>query len=132
MSISAAQYRAQTKAKRSEHSVQVEIMTFLDRVLPSSCMAFAVPNGGNRNAITGAIMKREGVKAGIADIVILRNPGNAALIEVKNSKGKLSDKQAAFADWCDANGFPFVVVRGLDDVKAFLTSAGIPMKGQAA
>lgn len=129
--ISAAQYRAQA-ADRSEHAVQVEIMAFLDRVLPPTCFAFAVPNGGNRNAITGAIMKREGVKAGVADIVILRNPGNCALLEVKKRKGKLSPKQIEFSDWCAANGIPYEVVRGIDDVKAFLTLSGIPMKGKVA
>lgn len=123
---------AQLRGKRSEHSIQTEIIEFLDRVLPSSCYAFAVPNGGKRNAVTGAILKREGVKAGVADIVILRNPGQCALIEVKTVAGSLSNSQKDFRDWCAANGFPFAVVRSVGDVQAALTDWGVPLRGRAA
>ena len=114
--------------RQDEHSIQVAIMQFLDRALPSSCYAFAVPNGGNRSAVTGAILKREGVKAGVADIVVLRNPGLCALIEVKTAKGSLSNSQKAFRDWCAANGFPYAVARGVGDVQAALLDWGVPLK----
>lgn len=114
--------------RQDEHSIQVAIMQFLDRALPSSCYAFAVPNGGNRSAVTGAILKREGVKAGVADIIVLRNPGLCALIEVKTAKGSLSNSQKAFRDWCAANGFPYAVVRGIGDVQAALLDWGVPLK----
>jgi len=118
--------------RQDEHGIQVAIMQFLDRALPSSCYAFAVPNGGKRNAVTGAILKREGVKAGVADIVILRNPGLCALIEVKTAKGSLSNSQKAFRDWCAANGFPYAVVRGIGDVQAALLDWGVPLKMRVA
>lgn len=121
-----------TIQRQDEHGIQVAIMQFLDRALPSSCYAFAVPNGGNRNAITGAILKREGVKAGVADIVILRNPGLCALIEVKTAKGNLSNSQKAFRDWCAANGFPYAVVRGVGDVQAALMDWGVPLRMKVA
>lgn len=54
--MSAAAYRA----KRSEHDIQVEIINYLNEALPASCQAFAVPNGGHRNARTGAMLKAEG------------------------------------------------------------------------
>lgn len=114
--------------RHDEHGIQVAIMQFLDRALPSSCYAFAVPNGGKRNAVTGAILKREGVKAGVADIIVMRNPGLCALIEVKTAKGSLSNSQKAFRDWCAANGFPYAVVRGIGDVQAALLDWGVPLK----
>lgn len=118
--------------RQDEHSIQVAIMQFLDRALPSSCYAFAVPNGGKRDAVTGAILKREGVKAGVADIIVLRNPGLCALIEVKTAKGSLSNSQKAFRDWCAANGFPYAVVRGIGDVQAALLDWGVPLKTRVA
>lgn len=121
-----------TIQRQDEHGIQVAIMQFLDRALPTSCYAFAVPNGGNRSAITGAILKREGVKAGVADIVILRNPGLCAMIEVKTAKGSLSNSQKAFRDWCAANGFPYAVVRGIGDVQAALLDWGVPLKMRVA
>lgn len=114
--------------RQDEHGIQVAIMQFLDRALPSSCYAFAVPNGGKRDRITGAILKREGVKAGVADIIVMRNPGLCALIEVKTAKGSLSNSQKAFRDWCAANGFPYAVVRGIGDVQAALLDWGVPLK----
>lgn len=118
--------------RQDEHGIQAAIMQFLDRALPSSCYAFAVPNGGKRNAVTGAILKREGVKAGVADIIVMRNPGLCALIEVKTAKGSLSNSQKAFRDWCAANGFPYAVVRGIGDVQAALLDWGVPLKMQVA
>lgn len=118
--------------RQDEHGIQVAIMQFLDRALPSSCYAFAVPNGGKRDRITGAILKREGVKAGVADIIVMRNPGLCALIEVKTAKGSLSNSQKAFRDWCAANGFPYAVVRGIGDVQAALLDWGVPLKMQVA
>lgn len=118
--------------RQDEHGIQVAIMQFLDRALPASCYAFAVPNGGNRSAVTGAILKREGVKAGVADIIVMRNPGLCALIEVKTAKGSLSNSQKAFRDWCAANGFPYAVVRGIGDVQAALLDWGVPLKMRVA
>lgn len=118
--------------KREEHTLQVSIMDYLDRALPSSCYAFAVPNGAKREKITGAILKREGVKAGVADIVLLRNPGMCALIEVKTEAGRLSNSQIEFRDWAAANGFPYAVVRSLGDVECFLVDLGIPLRMRLA
>ena len=115
------------KRGKGEHNLQSSIMRFLDDALPSSCYAFAVPNGGKRNAVTGAILKREGVKAGVADIMILRNPGMCAMIEVKTKEGGLSNSQKLFRDWCSANGFPYAVVRSLGDVECALLDWGIPL-----
>lgn len=122
-----------TKPRKSEeHQIQAAIMDYLDGALPSSCYAFAVPNGGKRNAITGAILKREGVKAGVADIIVLRNPGLCAMIEVKTKTGSLSNSQKAYRDWCVANGFPYAVVRGVGDVQAALMDWGVPLKSRVA
>lgn len=35
---------------------------------------FHTPNGGARNAVTGSILKRQGVKPGVPDIVIIDRP----------------------------------------------------------
>lgn len=116
----------------TEHATQVAIMEFLERALPASCMAFAVPNGGRRDRVTGAILKREGVKAGVPDICILRSGGYAAPIEVKTETGRLSNSQIAIRDWCGANGIPFAVVRGVGDVQAFLIDMNIPLRARVS
>lgn len=118
--------------KRPESGIQAAIMGFLDRALPASYRAFAVPNGGKRNAITGAILKREGVKAGVPDICIVRAGGSIAFLEVKAPQGSLSNSQREFRDWCGENGVPFAVVRGIGDVEAALLDWDVPLKARAA
>lgn len=61
---------------------------------------FAIPNGGARNAVTGAILKREGVRKGVCDLMLLkRNKDHAGLfIEMKAAKGVISKDQKAFIE----------------------------------
>jgi hypothetical protein len=116
----------------SESQIQSAIMRFLDLALPGSYRAFAVPNGGRRDKITGAILKREGVKAGVPDIILVRDGGSVAFLEVKTPKGSLSPAQKDFRDWCGANSVPWGVVRNVGDVQAFLTDLNVPLKAMAA
>jgi hypothetical protein len=116
----------------TEHTVQSAIMRFLDLALPGSYRAFAIPNGGRRDRITGAMLKREGVKAGVPDIAIVRDGGSVAFIEVKTKTGRLSNSQAEFRDWCGLNAVPFGVVRNVSDVESFLIDLNVPLKARAA
>lgn len=119
-------------ARQAEHGIQAAIMRYLDTALPASYRAFAVPNGGKRDKITGAILKREGVKAGVPDIVIVRNGGFVAFIEVKTQAGRLSNSQVEWRDWCGANSVPYAVVRSIGDVQAALLDWGVTLKARAA
>jgi len=69
--------------KQEEHQLQVAVAAFLDVALPRSVRAIHVPNGGKRDAKTGARLKREGVKAGVADFVIFMRGGVCALLPVR-------------------------------------------------
>lgn len=116
----------------TEHAIQTAIMSYLDEALPASYRAFAIPNGGKRDRITGAIMKREGVKAGVPDIAIVRNGGAVAFIEVKTAKGRLSNSQTEWRDWCGANSVPWALCRGVGDVQAALLDWNVPVKARPA
>lgn len=56
---------------------------------------FAVPNGGRRDAVTGARLKSEGVIAGVSDLILLKSNRHygALLIEMKTKTGKQSVSQ---------------------------------------
>lgn len=51
---------------------------------------YAVPNGGKRNAVTGAILKAEGVLAGVADLFVAKATAqhHGLYIEMKTAKGR--------------------------------------------
>lgn len=78
---------------------------------------FAIPNGGNRDAITGAIMKKEGVLAGVADLFIMVGTDNyhGLFIEMKTKEGRQADSQKLFQFQCEANGYKYVVCRTFDE-----------------
>jgi len=64
---------------------------------------WAVPNGGNRNIITGATMKREGVRPGVSDLMLFYR-GTLHCIEMKKPGGKLSAEQINFLEQMDKCG----------------------------
>lgn len=84
-------------------------------------LLFAVPNGGNRDKVTGAMMKAEGVTAGVADLLLLvpRLPNwemncHALAIEMKTEKGRQSPAQKEWQKKVEAQGYKYIVVRSLD------------------
>ena len=53
--------------KHNESTQQTKCVKWFRTYYPDYVL-FAVPNGGNRSAITGAILKAEGVMPGVADL----------------------------------------------------------------
>lgn len=81
---------------------------------------FHVPNGGRRGKAEGAIFKAMGVRAGVADLVLLFPSGRCAFIEIKSPKGRLSPAQKVFRNTVEDMGFPFAECRGVDEVERFV------------
>ena len=85
----------------SEHDLQASFFDWASRAVrewPELDLMFAIPNGGHRNKIVAAKLKREGVKAGVADIFLPVPKGgySGMWMELKYRKGKLSDAQLRF------------------------------------
>ena len=86
---------------------------------------FAVGNGGARNRIEAAIMKGEGVTAGVADMILLaaRNGYHGLCIEFKHDKTATSRKtyqspeQKAWQQAVENEGYKYAVVRSFDEFK---------------
>ena len=90
------------KRNNVEHEIQCAIVEHARIRWPElETLLFAIPNGGNRDARTGAIMKREGVTAGVWDLCVgIPQHGYLTMwLEVKDPKyrkrknGGLSAKQ---------------------------------------
>jgi hypothetical protein len=124
-----------TELMPTEHQEQVTVMQWVrlhERIWPDLRMLFAVPNGGARNAITGAHLKAEGVKKGVPDILfpcpVGAYPGLA--IEMKRRKGgKVSTEQKEYMNWLREKGWWVQVCRGADEaievLSAYLKPLGV-------
>jgi hypothetical protein len=73
----------------------------------------AIPNGGKRDARTGARLKAEGVKAGVPDVFMpmtCKSPTFHGLyIEFKSKTGKMTQKQLEFAAHARNLGYGYVL-----------------------
>ena len=78
---------------------------------------FAIPNGGARSVITGAKLKREGVRKGVFDLrlEVIRNGNTGMYIEMKYGKNKLTKEQEQFMLMATAAGAHCVVCYSWDD-----------------
>lgn len=118
-----------TKKKPShiESEMQRSCKRWFDLQYPKlSRLLFAVPNGGARNSREAAIMKAEGVTAGVADMILLipRHGYGCLCIEFKTKEGRQSDSQRHWQADAEANGNKYVVIRSVDqfvnEIKKYL------------
>lgn len=77
-------------------------------------LCFAVPNGGARDAVTGARMKAEGLLAGIPDIFLAKSScgKHGMFVEMKAKRGRVSERQRGIFPFLEAAGYAVVVARG--------------------
>ena len=113
-----------------EDRLQIAVARFLDVSLPEGAVWFAVPNGGSRNPIEAAKMKRMGTRPGIPDICIIWR-GRSIFIELKTPKGRTSPAQEAVMSALTMAGAVVNVCRSLEDVQGFLATI-MTLKGRIA
>ena len=115
MSITVDEYRSAV----SEHDLQSQLVEHLEKV--PNIYVFAIPNAGFRTLRMGARMKREGMRAGMADLGIMLPAGRIAWLELKTAKGgRQSIQQKAFQQRCARLGHPYAIVRSMDEAKKIL------------
>jgi hypothetical protein len=117
-------FKKPMKKKNDEHHIQAACIkwAFLNRNNFPLEWLFAIPNGGKRNVITAMMMKREGVRKGVADL-FLPYPMNGKyglFIETKTPIGTLSPDQLAFKVYVELRGYAFAVVRSVDEFETVI------------
>ena len=83
---------------RNEHAEQVALVAWArlhEHRLPGLALLVAIPNDGRRDAVTGARLKAEGVKAGVPDLFLpmARRGFHGLFIELKAPGGAASPEQ---------------------------------------
>ena len=123
MTKSAAKRRTRT---HEESQLQKDCVTWFRLQYPShALMLIAIPNGGKRSPIEAAIMKAEGVVAGVADLILLEARGNfgCLCIEMKtrSKKSRQSPNQKIWEEATQKAGNAYVVVRTFDEFRSVVS-----------
>jgi hypothetical protein len=84
-----------------------------------------LPSGEKRDVVTGARLKRAGLRRGLPDFMFLSALGDTAWLELKRPDGRLSPEQAAFLDFCRGRGDHVLMARSYDDAIALLQDIGV-------
>ena len=102
--------------KHEESTIQTQCVRWFRYQYPSRTI-FSIPLGGNRNAVTGAILKAEGALAGVADLQILHaaHGYHGLFIEMKTRTGRQQPSQIAFQVKAESEGYKYAVCRSFDD-----------------
>ena len=109
------------KSRDEEHRLQCSCVRWFRLAHADIAHAlFAVPNGGRRDASTGARLKAEGVIPGVSDLILLRPNDKycALLLEMKTSEGRQSSSQRLWQRLITAdNRYYYAVIRNFDDFR---------------
>lgn len=108
----------------AEHRLQSSCVRWFRMQYPQwGHSLFAVPNGGRRDKATGARLKDEGVLAGVADMILLRQSKGygALLIEMKTKAGRQAASQKEWQKAVEADGYRYVICRSLEEFMAAVT-----------
>ena len=86
------------RTEASEQEAVITICKFMENRYPELKLLHHCPNGGKRDRVSAAVLKRQGVKAGVPDLHLPVPKGQYAslYIEMKYGDGRLQKEQKEF------------------------------------
>lgn len=100
-----------------EQSLLVQRLALLTSKHPDLELLYAVPNGGYRNPKTAALLKAEGVRRAVPDLVLPapRYPFHGLYVEMKRVGYKATDEQLQFMGRLARQGYAIAEAHGQDE-----------------
>ncbi len=95
----------------SEHQEQAAFVKWFRLQYPG-VLIFAIPNGGARDPITGAMLKAEGVTPDVPDLEI---PAWRMYVEMKKRSGRVDPDQEKMHEYLRGCGYHVVTCMGCDE-----------------
>lgn len=121
-------------SEEAEQAAVVRWAAFNEVRLPELAWLLHIPNGGARNAATGAMLKRTGVRAGVPDLLLpcprVRAEGGSwhgLFVEMKRAdhSNSPSHEQKRWLDYLRRAGYMVVVAYGAEQaIEAIKTYLG--------
>ncbi len=104
--------RVQREAE--EQAALINWASYMSNTYPELELLFHIPNGGSRNKIEAANLKRQGVKAGVPDLFLpaARGKWHGLFIEMKAGKNKETENQTNWMYKLSRQGYLSVVCYG--------------------
>lgn len=106
------------KPRQEEHRIQADCVRWFEEQYPEyDGLLFAVPNGGRRDKVTGAMLREEGVRAGVSDLLLLVPTINyhGLCIEMKTPRGRQHPSQERWMEKVRQQGYKYTICRSLED-----------------
>ena len=125
-------YSRMQNKKRSEATEQEIVINWCEYNSPRHPelkLIYHVPNGGSRNQLEAANLKRQGVKAGVPDLnlPVALHGFHGLYIEMKFGKNKTTEKQKWWLEQLQQQGYKTAVCYGADEaidtIKEYLNIA---------
>lgn len=115
-------YTRQQARRRSEATEQEALITWcriFENRYPELKMIYHIPNGGSRNRLEAANLKRQGVKAGVPDLClpVPKDGYHGLYIEMKYGKNKQTDNQEEWMERLRQYGYRTAVCYGADEAR---------------
>ena len=90
---------------------------------PELDLLYHIPNGGSRNRLEAANLKRQGVKAGVPDLClpVARGKYHGLYIEMKYGKNKTSENQNIWLKALAAQDYAAAVCYGWQEAQELIT-----------
>lgn len=111
------------RSAESEHAIQCAFRNMAARRFPG-VRVIAVPNGAKRSISGGKRMQREGLTAGVPDVICVWSGGQVAWIEFKSRDGSLSPTQKSVLLSLHNRGHRVAVCRSPETALALLERWG--------
>lgn len=114
--------------KRPEQQLQKACVIWLELQRRAGRLTyFHVPNGTYKSKRTAWIMKEQGLRPGVPDLVICFKGGRTIFVELKAAKGgKVSEAQKMFHEELTLMGFDVHICRSLDELMNAVTERKLP------
>jgi len=120
--ISIAHRGKPSKLSATEHQHQAALISWANKstsVYPELRWLFAVPNAAKRSYRLAAMLKAEGMRSGVPDLILPVKSGRyiGLAIEMKTDRGAVSGAQQEWLDGLNSLGWKAIVCRGWEQAR---------------
>lgn len=121
-----------TTSEAEEQMAVVKWAELMSHKHPCLKWLYHTPNGGSRNVVEAANLKRMGVKAGVPDLCLPYPAGgfHGLYVEMKTEKGRQTACQRDYIEWLNGQGYKAVVCHStqeaIETIWAYVNERCVP------